>query len=125
MWAIATFQVGYCAFADKGNRRSTIRESVLSLPSVGHGLQHSMRTTYCPWPEAVCYPALSKWRGRTQGCFIRSSERRGLGYQITDLLKSEQKDFPGHPGIKTLLPKWGTWGQSLVGEQRSHILPGS
>ena len=46
MQAIATFQVGYCVFADKGNRRSTTRESVLRLPSADHGRHHSVRTTH-------------------------------------------------------------------------------
>lgn len=55
MQAIATFQVGYCAFADKGNGRSTTRESVLCLPCADHGHRHSVRTTHCPWPEAACY----------------------------------------------------------------------
>lgn len=109
----------------KETGESTTRESVLCLPSADHGQHHSMRTTHCSWPEAMLLPALLKWRGRTQGCFIRSSERWGLGYWITDLLKSEQRDFPGHPGIKMLPSKLGCLGQSLVGEQRSHVLPGN
>ena len=57
MQAIATFQVGYCVFADKGNRRSTTRESVLRLPSADHGRHHSVRTTHRPLPEAAAAAA--------------------------------------------------------------------
>lgn len=128
----ASKNAGYCHFSSwilcfcRQRKQEKHHQGICLAPSQCW----SRTTSQCkdntsPLPEAACYPALSKWGGRTQGCFIRSSERWGLGYQITDLLKSEQRDFPGHPGIKTLLPKWGAWGQSLVGKQRSHVLPGS
>ena len=125
MQAIATFQVGYCAFADKGNGRKH-HQGICPVPAQCWSRTTSQREDdTLPLAWSCVLPALSKWRGRTQGCFIRSRERWGLGYWITDLLKSEQRDFPGHPGIKMLPSKLGCLGQSLVGEQRSHVLPGN